>query len=356
MGAPPASILHGLFILHLVCLAGLVLFIFGAARSGLQSSWPPTRLLIAMLLATSPFLGQLAHHAGYPDDLIALSLCAVAACLNRLGGPVLALCLLASCLLHELCFLLLLPMVAFSLALRRDVGWPHVAWVGASAAVAALLTLTAQLPGPWLVGSLVQAGLQPDIARSQIAEALARTLPDWLAIMAGLWRDNAGNAIAGLAYAGTPALLIMLMAAPQAWRAIVSRTTRPPARFAMAVLYIASGLSGCAVLAIALDLSRVTSFTTLTAFLTTMCLLPHAVQRQPARHILAASGMIVVCYMLTPVFDLHFASGRVIDLARIAPICPPCASAGRHLLEAYDRRLSPALVSQIENDPALGNR
>ncbi len=353
--AAPAWLLRALFVLHLVSFAGLAILAFRLAVPAGRRDWPLRSLLIALVFACSPFMTQLAHHAGYPDDLIALFLCSAAILLPRANGPAVAALLLASCCMHELCFLLLLPLVMFSLALRTRPAGGVIAWVGLSVAVAILLPLVTQPPGPWLPDRLVQFGLTAQEAQHQVHETLVRSVPGWLSVMAGIWRHDYVNAGIGLAYAVVPGLLILLLAAPRARLAILARTPHPQARRALTGLYIASGLAGCGLLLLALDLSRIVSFTTLTALLTTTMLPADAGNRPAGKQLAAASCLCALLYALAPAVDLHFAFGRVLNLVRVSSVCPACAAAGVSFIDFYDRRLSPDAVQRMEKDPALGN-
>jgi hypothetical protein len=358
---PGEAILHGLFGLHIVLLAVFGLLVFRLAKDGSNAAWPSDRLLSVVLLASSPFFGQLTHHAGYPDTLIAVVLCCAAIRLRHARGAEVALLLVASCCFHELCFLLLVPMAAFSLALRRGTRWRDGGLVVASVILAAVLTLAAQAPGAALVHALERVGFSPEAAHAQIAEALSRSLGAWLVMLVVLWRDNMLNAGIGLVYACVPPGLILVLGAPRVGRAIMRRTEHLLARRALWALYVASGFGAVLLLAIAIDLSRIASFTTLMAFLT-VTLIPFEAPAQvaePAREgwrLPAVCAAVVVAYTLMPVFDLHFGFGRVVNLARVGFVCPPCAGAGRTLLGYYDRGLPAATVQQIETDPALGNR
>jgi hypothetical protein len=147
----------------------------------------------------------------------------------------------------------------------------------------------------------------------------------------------------------------LILGARRAREAIMKRTSSHAGRFALGALYIASCISGCLVLAIALDLSRIVSFTTLTAFLTATHLPRQASQSLPDKRLIGVATCAAIVYAGMPICDLHFAYGRVVNLARVGILCEPCAAGGRAFLNFYDRGLAPDLVRYIQTDPMLGN-
>ena len=344
------------FDIHGLMIIGLLYLGYGLLRQNPALVGTKAGRLTTLLMMTSPFLGQLVHHIGYPDGIIAVFVFLAARSFRQLSGFGLAAVLLASCMVHELCFLLLLPMAMFNLAIRRDATRGQAAGLCIGASLAVFLTLTARVDTGRLVQALVHAGMSPELARDQITGSIGRSLGDWLVEMADLWTSHTVNGLIGLCYAGLPGVLMMSLSATAAWEAIHARTSKRWLRSLLVASFVLSGLGIAAVLAIALDLSRIAAFTTLSSVLTVSILLPRDRWRNPAPGIAVFATIAIAVFALAPVFDVHFPEGRVANLARAETFCASCADAARVAIEFYNRDLPQSVTAAMEHDPTLGNR
>ena len=168
------------------------------------------------------------------------------------------------------------------------------------------------------------------------------------------WRDFTLNGLAGTLYAALPALMIGLLGLPAARLCVATRTR---GRRVVLLLYAAACLGGLGLLALAWDLGRIAGFTTLTALLTVACVVrPDANAPGAARvGLVAAAFFVAVLYALLPVADLYFDYGRVLNLARLRPVCRPCAETGVALIDVFNRHQPLPVRARLDTDPALGN-
>jgi hypothetical protein len=308
---------------------------------------------VAALLATSPFLGLVAHHVGYPDGVIAVLLLVAAALLPIARAPALAFMLIGCAALHEMSFLLLVPVVTFYIATtsRR----PRDIAVVAMGAVAALwLILLSGSDDTELVGRLVSAGVGVAQARQQAAVSLHQTGVQALSTMAGLWRHYPVNGLVGALYGALPGLCIMALGAPAASVFIRTRTAARRYQGFLMVLYAMACVGGVALLAVAWDVARIASFTTLTSFITVTLVMRH-VRVRPHRRTMLLSGAVAVMFAALPVFNLYFDYGRAINLSPLTQVCAPCAAAGRTMIDGFNRGRSPAARQQLDTDPLYGD-
>jgi hypothetical protein len=308
---------------------------------------------VADLLATSPFLGLVAHHVGYPDGLIATLLLGTASLLPVAPAPTIAVMLMVCCALHELAFLLLVPVVAFYTVVtsrrRRDFA------VLAAGTVAGLcLILLAGSDDTPLVSRVVSAGVAVGEARQQVAVSLHQTGVQALTNMARLWRGYAVNGLFGALYGALPGLCIMALGAPSARVFIMTRTAVRRYQVALMLVYGLSCVGGVALLALAWDLARIASFTTLTSFLTVTLVMRH-VRVRPRQGILLLSAIVALMFAVLPVLNLYFEYGRAVNLNLVSRVCPPCAAGGQMVIDAFNRGSSPAARQHLDTDALYGD-
>ena len=310
--------------------------------------------LSGLLFATSPFLGLIAHHVGYPDALIAALVLACGLCLPRASPATVAAALIVCGMVHELAALLLLPIVAFELAMRPALRPRAYTIIIAGAAIALAGPLLAHGRQPDLQDRLVAAGLSAADAQQQIAVSLHQGLGQAMTRMQVVWASHTLNGVLGIAYAGLPGFCILWLGLPSAWRWIAARAPTRRGRSLRLALYAAACLGPIALLAIAWDLARLASFTTLAAFITVSLTL-ESVSAAPARSAMGLSAVSAACFVLLPVMNLYFDYGRCIRLQMAGEVCPVCAGAGVAMIDFYNRDLPATRRFLIDRDRAYGN-
>jgi hypothetical protein len=316
---------------------GLIAMILLLAVARQRRHWGAAWMLAALFTA-APFLGQTAFLVGFPDGLIALMLAALIAAAWR-GPPILVLALpgvcLAACLRRGIGAASRAAMVACVLAV---ILW---AWAAGHAPGDAIETLAQQL---------VAVGETPAEALHQARWRLTQTTSDDFATVSALWRAFWLNGLIGLAYATTPALVMCVLGYPRLVAAM--RGTAPAwRRAALNGLYAAACFSPLGILLIAIDLSRLAGFTSLTALLTLFSLPPAQLPRAGR----SISACIVAVFMLLPVYCLHLQYAYAVHLRLISPVCPICARGFVGALNFYNRGQSKATRDEVLTSPAYFN-
>ena len=344
------------FCAHFLALAA----VFLAARAVLERAagraGPIQVGLAGALFATSPFLAHLAHLVGYPDGLITVLLCVCALQMRHWSAAVVTGVLILACLVHELAFLLLLPMAVFAACIDPLPGmWRRLAWLAAGTAVAVPLILFTNGAAPDLVTKMVAAGFDPTVATAQIQLSLQQGVANSFHTQLASWHAFGLDSALAVLYSALPGLLILLLFAPQIGAEITSRSQDVWARLALVVLCLGSGFAGLAVLAIAFDLSRIASFTTLTCFLTVGALLRDGAVRSSGRGLWPICGAAVAFYALLPLCMLHFGSGQIINAAFVRRLCPPCTALGIKAIDAYNYAEPADIRRRADENPIFGN-
>ena len=310
--------------------------------------------VVAAILATSPFFGLVAHHTGYPDGLIAAFLLAGGLVLPAVPSWCAAGLLVAFSALHELAFLLILPFALFSSALRPGWGARQFWTLGAGVAAALSLVLFSNRPSPDMLGRLVSAGLSPTAAGQQLDLYLGHGTLGVLGVMARKWASHPLNGLLGLAYGALPGACITWLGLPFALRAIARASLSRWYRATLIGGYFAACMSGVAVLALAWDLSRIASFTSLTAFIT-VTLLMRTTRAETNLRAVVVGVAICICFAVLPVFNLYFESGWPVRMNMLSFVCAPCASASLDFMDVYNRDLSRDERMRTDTDPVYGN-
>ncbi len=308
---------------------------------------------VAALLATSPFLGLVAHHIGYPDGIIATLLLAAAALLPFAPVLTTALILFACCAVHEMAFLLLSPVIVFAMAVtaRRRL---ELAIIAVAILLAVCMTLVRGSEDSGLVGRVVAAGVPLAEAQGQVDVSLHQTGMQALTKMARLWRQYPVNGLLGALYGALPGLCIMLIGAPAVRLLIVTRTADRRHQIVLTGLYGIACVGGVALLTVAWDLARIASFTTLTSFITVMLVMRYA-RVPPRREVVSLSAVVALTFAVLPVFSVYFDYGRALNLNLVAHVCAPCAASGRTAIDTFNRGHSPATRQKLDTDPLYGD-
>jgi len=334
----------------LAAVIGIVAALLWRAPAGARRA----RMVLAALLATSPFLGLVAHHIGYPDGLIAAFMLAGGLMMPVAPAWGVAALLVVFTTLHEMAFLLMLPFAIFSSALRP--GWRLLQFltVGTGVEVVLCLALFSNHPQEAVLHRLVSAGLSPETAAQQLDLYIGHGTISALRVMALKWVNHPLNGLLGLAYATLPGLCIMWLGLPFARRAIAQVAPAGWYRVMLTVFYAGSCLSGIGVLLLAWDLSRIGSFTTLTAFMTAILVMRTAQAEMDARAA-TLSLAIGMGFAMLPVFNLYFEAGWPVRMNLISAICRPCASASLDFIDMFNRDLTPEARLRADTDPVYGN-
>ena len=256
-------------------------------------------------------------------------------------------------MVHELALLLFLPVVIFD----RTIAWhgrpKEELLIAGAASFSLCLPLFGSQSQPGLISKLIAAGLSPSDAKQQVATSLHQGVILAAVKMLNVWHHYFLNGCLGIIYAGLPALMIMLIG----WPPMVHLQTRALSRSRRLLIistYIGACLGAVTLLAIAWDLARLVSFTTLTSLLAV-----HTMYRRdyvPARSGALAAGLgAVLAFTLLPIFNLYFDYARPLRLAMIDTYCPPCAKLAIKAANFYNRDLPAQERAKLVSDPSYGN-
>ena len=337
-------------------LAGLMCTLLVAAAlfwRGLTKHRRAATVAVGALVATSPMLGLITYHVGYPDTVIVALVAATGVFLPSAPAIIVAVAMIGLGAVHEMILLLLLPIVVFCTCMRpctRVQG----AVIGAGAFAALLLPLLSTRPSAEILQRLVLAGLPLADATTQLDTALSQTIAGSASTMYAAWSRHFLNGVLGILYAGLPGGIIMLLgwSAASAW--IAARVFSGAGRALLLALYAAACLGPVALLALAWDLSRIASFTTLTAAMTVSLVGRHR-DLHASRPLVAVSCAIAGFYLCLPVANLYFDYGRALNTAPIAQACRPCAQAGGVAIDFFNRGLSQDARASIDTDAKYGD-
>ena len=308
---------------------------------------------VGALVATSPMLGLVTYHVGYPDTLIAGLVAANAALLPSASAMVLAAGMILASAFHEMAFLQLLPVLVFAACLREFARTPTVILTAAGLA-AGLLPFLGVQPADDTLQHLVATGMTLPDATESMETALHQTISGSVGRMYGVWSTHFFNGLLGVVYAGVPGGVIMLVGWPAAAARVATRFPAGAQRALLMASYAAACLGPIALLALAWDLTRIVSFTTLTAAMT-VALVGRQQQLRAGKTIAVVSCLVATVYLCMPIMNMYFDYGRALNTAPMARICSPCAHAGIAATDFFNRGLTQKARLTIETDPRYGD-
>jgi len=322
-------------------------FLAGIALLRCRQNAPIALVALAgAVFSTSPFLGEISLHAGYPDVILSLFIAAVALSLEATSRMVTAILLVVACALHELCYLVLVPIVAFRVSLDPKASALDIGWIAIGLSLPLMFIAIASTQPPDLVLSMVRIGLSPQTATAQATTSLNQSFLSSVLAMQKQWETYPVNGALGILYAGLPGMILSVIFWRNANDVITRRTSNVFGQAALHILYFGSCLGAIAVLIIAWDLSRMVSFTTLTALLTGTTLPASKITATPKRWVI---WLIPIAFALLPVNTLYFDYGRAINTDRLRLVCSPCADIGVRLIHFYNRNLTPEAKASIDD-------
>jgi len=334
------------------CLAGLTCTIALASIilwRALAESKAKTIFIVAILVAVSPCLGLIAFHVGYPDSLIATLVLVCGLLFPRVSAYAVSVLLLIYSAIHELAFLLVVPIAVFT-CMTRD-GWGLKEFVAVAAGTFSgllVIFLGTHIPND-LVNWLVLAGLTSGEARVQVETALQQTITAAASKMIVTWQTYSLNGIIGVIYAGLPGFCITCLGLSSAIRWSTAKISSWLFRLLFIMAYILSCLSSLALLLVAWDLARLVSFSTLTAFVTSNVMLQQTYAK-PGWKLSCISVMYAILLTFMPILNLYFDYGRPLHLRLVSAVCLPCVEMEVSLIDFLNRSLTPAERAAIDTD------
>jgi hypothetical protein len=317
-----------------------------------------TIYLFGLLFATSPFLGLLAYHVGYPDDLVVMLVIAGALALRYACLWMLVLVLVAAAFIHELALLILLPLSAWGALNCRHWSTRHALMLGVAGAACCLMVIYEGHASPALIDSLIKhleaLGVGHESATFQVRASLTQGVVQTISMMRHVLADDASNAIMETLYGASTGAIILCLAFPNFRRSVAGRDLYYRC-FAYA-LFLASGLSPVFLLALAFDTSRLASFSTLTA-LVTVGLFSFKNERahQNSLGLKPAYALAALAYLACPIMDLHPWYAQPVNLRRVSFVCSPCGKLGLAFADLINRKRTAQQRIVIDSDTDYGN-
>ncbi len=316
-----------------------------------------TIYLFASLFVTSPFLGLLAYHVGYPDGLIALLVILGALALRHARIWTFACVLVAGTFVHELILLLLLPLSAWGAINCRHWSRKHYLILALLVVGCCLVVISEGRASPGIIESLTShlkaVGVPQESAVFQVRASLTQGVSQTILLMRQIWANNLLNAILETIYAALPGVLILSAALPNLSRRIAGRSRL--VKIMLSLLFLMSGLGPVFLLALAFDTSRLASFSTLTALLTVGLLFSADSADRGNSRLTSAYVLAAIAYLAFPILDLHPWYAQAINIRRVSPVCGPCARAGLGIADFINRRRTSEERAVFDTNPDYGN-
>jgi len=328
----------------------VVLTILALRRAILQPN--TVTFIISILFVTSPFLGLIAHHTGYPDSLLAVLIIISGMMIPQLGAFGIAILLVMVAMVHELIFFLLVPMTIFHILICQRFSLIGKIVISIGIIFPFILFFIGSmniLSDADLIAKLVGAGVVPMVARNEVKLFLHQGMVGALLLMKHKWAAYSINGIVGALYFSIPAIFIMIVGFPTVKNHVKENNYPHTIKYIVFLSYIFSCLGALILLSVAFDLSRIASFTTLTAFVTATCLMGSTFIDNNRFVSLLAAG-IALCFTGLPICNLYFDYGREINLRMIENVCPPCAASGVSFIDFFNRDLPTRSRAALDSD------